>query len=129
MDFVDLKAADRFPDLLFDLLKRQRVGLRSARLTGKWQETSRRNAFYRQTVTEGFILTQGNFVYFNKPPHKFVFSDYEHGDVYSRLSSKELEKRISCKVGMASSAAIFILEAGLSQEIIITVPLTKKKQR
>ena len=55
------------------------------------------------------------------------FSDYNRGDVYSRLSMKENEKEISCKVGMASSAALYILEAGQSQEITISVPLTKNK--
>ena len=75
----------------------------------------------------GWQVNQENFVYFDKPPDQYVFSDYLRGDVYSRLSSKENEKEISCKVGMASAAALYILEAGLSQEITISVPLTKNK--
>jgi putative flippase GtrA/phage terminase large subunit-like protein len=75
----------------------------------------------------GWQVNRDNFVYFDKSPNRYVFSDYQRGDVYSRLSSEENEKEISCKVGMASSAAVFILEAGKSEEIIISVPLTKGK--
>jgi len=68
-----------------------------------------------------------DFVYFDKPPDQYVFSDYLRGDVYSRLSLKESELEVSCKVGMASAAAIYILESGLTQEINISVPLTNNK--
>ncbi|MDD5194701.1 MAG: hypothetical protein PHQ96_03370 [Candidatus Omnitrophica bacterium] len=72
----------------------------------------------------GWQVNQNNFVYFDKVPDQCVFSDYRRGDVYSRLSSKDNEKEILSKVGMASAAAVFILEAGLAQEITISVPLT-----
>ncbi|MCX5699096.1 MAG: GtrA family protein [Candidatus Omnitrophica bacterium] len=72
-------------------------------------------------------VNRENYVYFDKPPDKYVFSDYQRGDVYSRLLSDENEKGISCKVGMASSAALYLLEAGKAQEITISLPLTKNK--
>jgi hypothetical protein len=72
-------------------------------------------------------VNQKDFIYFDKPADRYVFSDYQRGDVYSRLLSQENEKEIFCKVGMASAAAIYILEAGKSQEIIISVPLTEGK--
>ncbi|MFA5276596.1 MAG: GtrA family protein, partial [Candidatus Omnitrophota bacterium] len=75
----------------------------------------------------GWQVNGKNFVYLDKPPDQCLFSDYHRGDVYGRLSLKESEKEISCKVGMASAAAIYILEAGLAQEITISVPLTKNK--
>ena len=75
----------------------------------------------------GWQVNRENFVYFDRPPDHCVFSDYHQGDVYARLSSKENEKEISCKVGMASSAAVYILEAGQPQEITISVPLAKNK--
>ncbi|MFA5144340.1 MAG: GtrA family protein [Candidatus Omnitrophota bacterium] len=75
----------------------------------------------------GWQINRENFVYFDKPPAQCVFSDYQRGDVYSRLSSEENEKEISCKVGMASSAAVFILEAGRLQKITVSIPLTKNK--
>ena len=75
----------------------------------------------------GWQVNRKDFVYFDKPPEQYVFSDYHRGDVYSRLSLNKNEKEVSCKVGMASAAAIYILEAGLLQEITISVPLTKNK--
>ena len=75
----------------------------------------------------GWQVNQENFVYFDRPPDQYVFSDYHRGDVYSRLSLNENEKKVSCKVGMASAAALYILEAGKSEEITISVPLTKSK--
>jgi len=75
----------------------------------------------------GWLVNQENFIYFDKPADQCVFSDYHRGDVYSRLSLKENEKEISCKVGMASAAAVYILEAGISQEVTISIPLTKNK--
>jgi len=73
----------------------------------------------------GWQVNRENFVYFDNPPDQCVFSDYLRGDVYSRLSSKENEKEILSKVGMASAAAIYILEAGLPKEVTVSVPLAK----
>ena len=75
----------------------------------------------------GWQVNQKNYVYFDKLPDKYVFSDYQRGDVYSRLLSDGNEKEVSCKVGMASAAAVFILEAGIAQEITISLPLSKGK--
>ncbi len=75
----------------------------------------------------GWQVNQEKFIYFNKPPERFVFSDYCHGDVYSRLLNKENEKEIPCKVGMASAAAVYLLKDGATQEVTVLVPLTKDK--
>jgi hypothetical protein len=73
----------------------------------------------------GWQVNREDFIYFDKPPYQCLFSDYKRGDVYSRLSSQEHEKEILSKVGMASAAALYILEAGFTQEITVSVPLTK----
>jgi hypothetical protein len=75
----------------------------------------------------GWQVNRESPVYFDKAPDQYVFSDYQRGDVYSRLLDKENEKEISCKVGMASAAASFTLEAGLAQELTLSIPLTKSK--
>ncbi len=77
--------------------------------------------------SSGWQVNREKFVYFDKLPVWCLFSDYQRGDVYSSLSNKKNEKEISCKVGMASAAAVFILEAGKQEEIIVSVPLTKDK--
>jgi len=75
----------------------------------------------------GWQVNREKFVYFDRLPDQCLFSDYHQGDVYSRLSAKENEKEISCQVGMASAAVLYVLEAGKSEEITISVPLTKNK--
>ncbi len=77
--------------------------------------------------SSGWQVNRENFVYFDKSPDKWVFSDYKRGDVFSRLSIKENEKGILSKVGMASAAAIYYLGPGQSQELTISMPLTKNK--
>jgi putative flippase GtrA len=73
----------------------------------------------------GWLVNGESQVLFNKPPDKYVFSEYQRGDVFSRLLSEEKENGISCKVGMATSAAIYKLEAGQPLEITVSMPLTK----
>jgi len=77
--------------------------------------------------SSGWLVNRENLVFLDKPADRYVFSEYNRGDVYSCLSSLENEKEVFCKVGMASSAAIYTLEAGQSQVITISVPLTKNK--
>ncbi len=73
----------------------------------------------------GFRVNQKESIYFNKPPERYIFSDYQRGDVYSRLSIYDDGKESLCKVGMASAAASFIVDAGAEQEIIVSVPLAR----
>jgi len=75
----------------------------------------------------GWQVNREKFVYFDQPPDQSVFSDYHRGDVFSRLQSMENEKEVSCKVGMATAAALYTLEAGQPREIIILMPLAKNK--
>lgn len=83
------------------------------------------NSISLQEDSSGWLVNREKFVYFDVPPDHCVFSNYQRGDVYSRLSSNDKEREISCKVGMASAAALFRLEAGQRREISISVPLTK----
>jgi len=75
----------------------------------------------------GWQINKENLIYFDKPPDKCVFSEYHQGDVYRHLISEENDQAVSCKVGMATAAAIYRLEAGQAQVITISVPLTKNK--
>jgi hypothetical protein len=60
----------------------------------------------------GWQVNGENLVLFDKPPDRCLFSDYNRGDVYSRLSSLENENEVPCKVGMASAAALYPLTIG-----------------
>ncbi len=75
----------------------------------------------------GWQVNRKDFVYLNISPDRGELSYYRHGDVYSRLLLQEDKKEIWCRVGMASAAALYKLEAGLTREITVSVPLTKNK--
>jgi len=75
----------------------------------------------------GWKVNGKDFIHFDKPPEQYVFSDYNRGDVYSRLSSKDNENEVLSKVGMASAAALYILETGVAQKVTISVPLGENK--
>lgn len=74
----------------------------------------------------GWKVNHKDCIYFDKHPDKYLFSDYSQGDVYSCLLLGKNDKEISCKVGMASAGAVYVLEEGQDQEVIISVPLTKE---
>jgi len=77
----------------------------------------------------GWIINRANHVYLDPAPDRYEFSDYHRGDVYSRLFSEKNGKSSSCKVGLASSAALYALEAGGTREITVSVPLNKNTEQ
>jgi putative flippase GtrA len=75
----------------------------------------------------GWQVNRKDLVYFNIPPERCELSYYHQGDVYSRLFLQEDKKEIFCRVGLASAAAVYNLEAGQAREVAVSVPLTKNK--
>lgn len=75
----------------------------------------------------GWQVNGENLILFDKPPNRCLFSDYHRGDVYSRLLSLEDEPEVSCKVGMATAAALYPLDLGVPLEVIVSLPLTTNK--
>ena len=73
----------------------------------------------------GWQVNGENLILFDKPPNRWLFSDYNRGDVYSRLSSLEDALEVSCKVGMATAAAVYPIVG--SMEVTVSLPLTKGK--
>jgi hypothetical protein len=74
----------------------------------------------------GWLVNGQQAVFLDKTPDQFLFSNYRFSDVYSHVLSTQNENEVSCKVGMASAAAIYLLDAGEEREIAISVPLTGK---
>ena len=72
----------------------------------------------------GWQVNKKYDVYFDIPADQCEFSYYRHGDVYSRLPSQEDKERVWCKVGMATAAAMYKLNAGEEREIAVEIPLT-----
>ncbi len=71
----------------------------------------------------GWLVNKEHPVYFDTPADQCEFSYYRHGDVYSRLPSKEDKSKIWCKVGMATAAALYELKAGQERQITVEAPL------
>ncbi|QIB67214.1 hypothetical protein [Kineobactrum salinum] len=60
---------------------------------------------------------------FSEPVARHHVSDYQHGDVFIHLDEHEDSQQGSCKVGMATAAAMFPLQPGIERTITATMPL------
>jgi hypothetical protein len=67
-------------------------------------------------------------VEFDAPAERHHVSDYRAGDVHIHLQDIEDQQSGSCKVGMATAAALFRLEAGRSRTVRASVPLTSAQK-
>jgi len=75
----------------------------------------------------GWLINREHFIFFDVPADRWVFSDYSRGDIYSHLSSLDNEKEVSCKVGMATAAALYPLGIEEPLEVTVSLPLTTNK--
>lgn len=62
-------------------------------------------------------------------PGKVLFSNYDHGDVIHRLKEEPSENGIRCRVGMATSAALFPVETGIFQEMDLRISLESELRK
>jgi hypothetical protein len=65
-------------------------------------------------------------VVFDPAPDRYAFSDYHAGDVHARLFEPEGRDGVRCKVGMATAAALYGIEAGGLRRVTVRVPLERK---
>jgi hypothetical protein len=77
------------------------------------------------TDNPGWVIDNKTHVHFSEPPRKYAFSNYYRGDVLHSLPEPRSEKSIVCSVGMATAAALFGLDAGQPEQIIVRVPLRR----
>jgi hypothetical protein len=66
-------------------------------------------------------------VFFSPAPERIIFSRYNEGDVFHRVAdvSTPAADHITCDVGMATAAAVFPLQAGITRQVRVAVPLGK----
>ncbi|MFC1510330.1 hypothetical protein ACFL49_01595 [Candidatus Omnitrophota bacterium] len=76
---------------------------------------------------EGWKVNNKCSVVFNTPPDNYIFSNYQHGDVYRNLNALDKKSKTTCKVGMATAAAQFKLNPQEEREITVQIPLKKEK--
>lgn len=77
----------------------------------------------------GWKVDKKNFIYFDIPADQYEFSYYRHGDVYSRLPSREDKNSVHCDVGMATAAALFRIHQDTPLKVTTVVPLNHTKER
>jgi hypothetical protein len=73
----------------------------------------------------GWEIDKERRVLFGRKPDAQVLSRYLDGDAYSfiRNARKRRDERVVCEVGMATSAALYRVEAGDSASASFTIPL------
>jgi hypothetical protein len=83
---------------------------------------------------DGWVVNDNHEVHFSRSADQFLVSDYSHGDVYSvaigtddRPGFRHDQRRVECKVGMATAAALFHFDEETS--LCIRVPLQKELVR
>lgn len=82
---------------------------------------------YEQS-NKNWIVNKKHNVLLSESPEKHIVSDYRSGDVALKLLSCEDEqKKVSCKVGMATAAAMYKIEPDEKREIQIAIPLDTGK--
>ena len=72
---------------------------------------------------KGWEVNNKYAIYWDTKPDQHAFSYYRHGDVFSQLPREDDLTNIKCKVGMATAAAQYILEADQNKKIVLRVPL------
>ncbi len=78
--------------------------------------------------TIGWRVGRHGVILFDPPADRFRFSDYRTGDVHPRLFEPEHRQGIHCKVGMATAAALFRVGGGGPKDVIVNIPLGRKKR-
>lgn len=77
---------------------------------------------------KGWRINKKSEVHFDQPADQWAFSYYRHGDVYNRLTSPDDQRKIYCKVGMATAAALFELNHDHPREVTVSVPFKQEEK-
>lgn len=76
--------------------------------------------------TRSWLVNKTTAVTMSDQPEKVIFSNYEQGDVIHRFTDTHGGRGIECRVGMATSAALFPLEEQRRREIAVHIPLDRQ---
>jgi hypothetical protein len=77
----------------------------------------------------GWLIDGRSMLRFGEPPSSIFYSNYDEGDVIHRLEDKFSETGISCRVGMATAAAVFPVEAAESRKLHLRMTLESELPR
>lgn len=84
----------------------------------------------RLPVLDGWTVNKGTKVYLKQTPSRYIFSNYQLGDILGQLNPEKMEgifeeKEVQCPVGMAMASAVYELPPHQSKEVILEVPLVQ----
>jgi hypothetical protein len=85
-----------------------------------------------QKINPGLLVNSHTLVTFDQTPEKVLFSNYNDADVIHHLHKPGGSREISCKVGMATAAALFPITDKEQGFVQVQIPLGKdlpKKRR
>ncbi|MFO7728094.1 MAG: hypothetical protein R6X11_07170 [Desulfonatronovibrio sp.] len=73
----------------------------------------------------GWLVNSETPVKFDRNPEKVFFSNYHDGDVLHQIKNPENKTETACKVGMATSAAVFPFSRETAEPVRVSIPLKK----
>jgi hypothetical protein len=79
----------------------------------------------------GWRTDSNRFIFFNKKPAFYRFSNYKHGDVFHWIHSATpaTQKQIVCDVGLATAFAAYECSPQTPQQVTVQIPLDNKKNK
>ncbi len=75
---------------------------------------------------KGWRVNKEKNVYFDQSCDRHVFSQYQEGDVYSKLPEPDHLPGVHCRVGLPTAAALFEIKPGQTREVAICISLEKE---
>jgi hypothetical protein len=78
---------------------------------------------------KGWKVNKKEILQLDKKPQRYVFANYASGDLWEknrRGAAGDVARSISCLTGMATSAALYVLEPGRREEVTVKVPLSQE---
>jgi len=86
----------------------------------------------RLTAIEGWVVNKKEEVHLDKKPFRYIFSNYNSGDLCEKLRVLDPEnmaagpdqEAVSCVIGMATSAALYRLKPGEENRVTVRIPLS-----
>lgn len=83
--------------------------------------------------TAGWEVNKKQKIYFNEHPAHCFFSNYQEGDVYSKLKKSfpafhedPVQTETQCSAGMATAAAVFKMNGEQTRSLAVQIPLPRK---
>ncbi len=78
-----------------------------------------------EKINPGWLVNSNTLIRFDRTPEKVLFSNYEDGDVIHQLERPGGNEQTSCKVGMATAAALFPISPDENRSVHVRIPLNQ----